>query len=192
MGVLRSRDSSSSALRTHIARLRGPAPTLPFQFFSKKPARVRRRPRPRPGGTAGVCHWLGQCFGGDLCEVTRFVNTPFEKQRRKGNASLSMCPASLLPARGRNVNRPIAVAKPVARATATPRSPLPPCRSTPGWSRSGLRKTRGVGEGRVIRFSLHRNPPAGPVPVDVVIGRYRPRRSLPPPSSLPALCRWTR
>ena len=77
---------------------------------------------PRAGGTARVCHRLGQCFGDDLCKVTHFVDVQLEEQPREGTALPLMCQASLLPARGRNVNRPIALGK--ASATQSGRTSL--------------------------------------------------------------------
>ena len=32
---------------------------------------------PRAGGTAGVCHWFGQCYGDDFCKATHFVDVQF-------------------------------------------------------------------------------------------------------------------
>jgi hypothetical protein len=43
----------------------------------------------RPGGAVAPCQWLGQCFGGNFCGVTRSAGTRLEKHLARALHRLS-------------------------------------------------------------------------------------------------------
>lgn len=119
------------------------------------------------------CHWLGQCFGDDFCKAMCLVRVPLEKRPVKCTASPSEVPR-LTPETRRNVNRPVALAQPVAhvlRPSSNERKPPPG-------------KPVAFGRGGRVLASNEREPPPGK-PVAFGRGGRAPASMGHSPTNLP-------